>query len=109
MDTAVSSIPTATRQAVHSRAGGRCERCSGRGYQMHHRQRRREGKHAIENLVLLCGACHIDVHAHPAMAREEGFVISVAVDREEIRTVPITLPGGHLVLLTTDGTYSMKP
>lgn len=58
-----------------------------RGNQIHHRQRRREGGHAVGNLVLLCDTCHRWVHANPVQAQELGYIISVSVD--DPSTIPI--------------------
>lgn len=44
--------------------------------------RRRDGGHAIENLVLLCRTCHSWAHANPAGARKYGFIVSAWGDVE---------------------------
>jgi hypothetical protein len=56
------------------------------GAQCHHRQRRREGGHAVSNLVWLCRTCHEWAHADPVEATAKGFIISVYVeDTTQIR------------------------
>lgn len=72
----MSKIPTAARETVKTRAFGRCERCSaGSATDIHHRMRRREGGHAVSNLVLLCRTCHEYCHKNPRIAQSEGFII----------------------------------
>lgn len=82
----MSQIPASARKKVHERSNGQCSRCGMAGSQIHHRQRRREGGHAVSNLVLLCGTCHRDVHADPVEAASKGYIISVFVsDTTQIR------------------------
>lgn len=81
-----------------------CERCLGRGCDVHHRQRRRAGGHGIENLVYLCRTCHSWVHAHPAEARGEGFIVSASVAQDEIVNHPI-YRFGQPIYLALNGTY----
>lgn len=88
----MSNIPEKSRTLVRTRARHRCERCraSAVNGHWHHRRSRRvkdQHTHCPCNGVWLCGPCHIDVHAHPAMAREGGWVLSQWV--EEPGTVPI--------------------
>jgi hypothetical protein len=58
-----------------------------KGAQMHHRQRRREGGHAVSILVWLCRTCHEWAHANPVEATAKGFIISVFVS--DTTKVPI--------------------
>lgn len=75
-----ADIPTVTREAVWDRQDGQCARCGNRGFQIHHRIRRRDGGHGIANLVGLCGACHTWAHGHPRDAMELGYIVSAYVD-----------------------------
>ena len=71
------AIPTAARKAVRERDLERCVRCSSAdAHDIHHRMRRRDGGHALSNMVLLCRFDHEWVHANPAKAREHGFIVS---------------------------------
>jgi hypothetical protein len=109
-------IPDGARATVAARSGGRCELgleaagCTGAATDVHHRQRRREGGHAVVNLLHLCRGCHTWVTEHPAAARELGAIVSVYADpattpaylvsrftgrRERVRLLP---DGGLLVL-----------
>jgi hypothetical protein len=73
--------------AVMERDGGRCFKCgaplttSWPGYSCHHRRLRGAGgTDTPENRIMLCGSgttgCHGWVHAHPALARGEGWLCS---------------------------------
>ena len=60
-----------------ARSRGICEIC---GYKQatvrHHRLRRSQGgKNELSNLAHLCTECHDHVHAHPAMAYENGYLL----------------------------------
>ncbi|MGD9798877.1 MAG: HNH endonuclease [Acidimicrobiia bacterium] len=89
----MSAIPTRSRRAVVERSGGRCEArirgvCRGRASVIHHVQRRRDGGHDPKNLLHLCAGpprdgCHEFIHAHPAWAREHGFIRSAFAPTEE--------------------------
>lgn len=96
----MSAIPTKAREVIAARSHGRCERCGGRASEVHHRQRRREAGHGIPVLVHLCSTCHRYVHAHPLEARNEGFIVSFALD-------PTVVPLRHIslgwVVPTEDG------
>ena len=96
----MSAIPTAARERVWERQNRQCARCGGRGYQIHHRQRRREGGHADGNLVGLCRTCHEWVHSHPDSAKERGYIVGISVD--DPSAVPIQTFMG-LVLFDNDG------
>jgi 5-methylcytosine-specific restriction endonuclease McrA len=96
----VSAIPTKAREVVRIRQNGQCARCGNTYTQLHHRQRRREGGHAVENLVGLCGTDHKWVHAHPRQAQEQGYIIPVS--ETCITSVPLRSFMGW-VNFTTDG------
>jgi 5-methylcytosine-specific restriction endonuclease McrA len=61
---ALTRLIRAVRTAVWRRDGGRCRACAGRAQQLHHvRYRSQGGRWTTANCVLLCRACHQDVHA----------------------------------------------
>lgn len=68
------------RRAVYVRSGGRCEarcceQCTGQGNQAHHVRRRSQGGiDDASNLLWVCSACHSEIHARPAWARERGLL-----------------------------------
>ncbi|MGE0796207.1 MAG: HNH endonuclease [Acidimicrobiia bacterium] len=81
-------IPATSRRAVAERSGGRCEVrirgvCTGRAVHLHHVQRRDGGDHSPSNLLHVCRRCHDHVHAHPAWAREHGFIRSAFTPTKE--------------------------
>lgn len=107
----MSAIPAKTRAAVRERDQDRCVRCSlhvnvAGGGSIHHRQRRRDGGHRPCNLIVLCGSgttgCHGWVTAHPAQARDSGFIVPTWGDPA---TTPI-LYQGRLMMLGDD--YSLE-
>jgi len=49
------AVPESVRKAVVLRAAGRCERCGGRGSDIHHR---RGNSNLVRDLELLCRKCH---------------------------------------------------
>ena len=58
------------RAQVWRRDGGRCRACQRRGAHVHHLQARsRGGPWTTANCVLLCRACHQDVHARILIVR----------------------------------------
>lgn len=83
----MSAIPTAIRDKVWARQNRQCCRCGGRGYEIHHRKRRREGGHSLGNCIGLCGTCHRWAHANPDKAKEQGYITGISVD--DPSTVPI--------------------
>lgn len=96
----MSAIPTSARKAVRERQRDQCARC-GSGYaELHHRQRRREGGHGVHNLVGLCTTDHRWVHANPALAREQGYIVGVHIS--DVSAVPIKTFIGW-VRFTEDG------
>ena len=98
------------RDLVFSRCKGYCEKCGKRlpeSWALHHRKlRSRGGKDEVANLVALHHGCHnLDtdsVHFNPAQARDRGLVVGSWENPSEC---PLTLPDGHTVILTTEGTY----
>lgn len=72
-------IPEGQREVVVTREGGRCLRCSGRGYEVHHRRSRRvldAHTHCACNMVLLCRTCHTWAHVGAnRMARRLGWIV----------------------------------
>jgi len=57
--------------------------------------RRRDGGHALSNMVLLCRFDHEWVHANPAKAREQGFIVSAWGD---VENQPIKSWRGEMIL-----------
>ena len=54
----------AVRATVWRRDGGRCRACAQRAHHLHHLQfRSHGGRWTTANCLLLCRACHQDVHA----------------------------------------------
>ena len=96
-------IPSAVRVAVDARDLRSCVRCGSRSRALHHRQRRREGGHGLENVISMCNACHRFVHAHPTEAREGGYIVSVYTD--DVEQVPINGFYGW-ALLRADGSIT---
>lgn len=112
----MSKIPTAVRSAVHERDDRRCARCgTGRGLQVSHRIRRREGGHRLSNVNLLCSDCHLVwAHLHPREAMAQGVLLSAVADVDPCTEPMLTWRGW--VLLDDDGgleviapRYSTKP
>lgn len=96
----MSAIPTAARDKVWERQNRQCCRCGGRGYQIHHRQRRREGGHAVGNLAGVCSTCHAWAHANPDRAKNDGYIVHISVD--DPSAIPILTFMGS-VLFDNDG------
>lgn len=102
----MSNPPKSVTDQVDARDAQRCVKC-GRplvGGSRHHRQLRSQGgKHTVENIVLMCGSgttgCHGFVHAHPAEARDMGWIVPSWEEPDE--TPMLTWRGW--VLLTADG------
>lgn len=102
-----NEIPGSTRLKVYARDGRQCLRCGVPGTEIQHRMRRREGGHALWNLVLMCHNCHQRwAHANPAAAREQGWIISV--HQREPWNVPVKTFFGW-VILTEDGQIQAVP
>lgn len=103
-----------TRSRVYFRSGFACEACSDDTgpFALHHRQAKAMGgssrpdRHALSNLLLLCSTtCHPDAHAHPADAREHGWIVSASGDPRSTAV----LWRGREVLLCDDGTVEDLP
>lgn len=101
----------ACRQDWHCMRCGRNTRDgSWPGVSTHHRQLRRSASPDVRdspaNLVRLCGTgttgCHGWVHAHPALARRFGWIVSMWADP---RRVPVKDWRGQWMLLDDDGDY----
>jgi HNH endonuclease len=61
---ALAQTMKAVRAAVWRRDAGRCRACARRARQLHHVQYRSQGgRWTTTNCVLLCRACHQEVHA----------------------------------------------
>ena len=97
-----NDIPTRAREVVRERQGGQCLRCGNTFTALHHRMRRREGGHAYENLVGLCGTDHAWAHKYPKAAQEAGYIIPVHV--ENISAVPVKAYYGWVTLDKDGGT-----
>lgn len=98
----MSQIPTKNRELCRDRFNGQCARCGMHGAQAHHRQRRREGGHAVGILVWLCPTCHAWAHSNPTDAQADGYIISV--HEKDATTVPIRTFVG-LVRFDNEGGY----
>lgn len=86
------------------RCRGRCEHCgrelNGR-MERHHRQRRRDGGDRLSNLIALLPECHAEVHMHPQLSREHGWIVSAFTS--DLASVPLLQWGSQLVLLDDEG------
>lgn len=107
------SIPAKVRQALHERAGGRCEICAEPANNAHHRRNKSQGgQDRLANLMLLCGSgttgCHGEVTEHPEWATLCGYTIQGTVDGDAPETVPVYIRGLRS-LLEDDGTVVHIP
>lgn len=94
---------------LFTRCHGRCEVCDRLllgNADRHHRQRREVGGDRLANLVLLHPECHTWVHAHPAEAREKGWIVSAYAD--DLLSVPV-LSLGQWWLLDDEGNRTLTP
>lgn len=86
------------------RSRDKCEHC-GRGLngqmERHHRQRRQVGGDRLSNLIAVLPECHGEIHGHPALSREHGWIVSAYVD--DPASVPVTQWGDQLVTLDDEG------
>lgn len=72
-------VPLSVRAQVIARARNACERC-GRvaPLDLHHRIKRSQGgQHTADNLVAVCGPCHLLIEDQPAQAVAEGFSVQL--------------------------------
>jgi len=115
----VSAIPPHARNTASTRDGA-CVRCGLVEFNLHHRQRRREGGHGVENLIALCGSgttgCHGWAHANPEAARARGYIVPTWIESPADIPVSATstrrggstsitvLPPSTWFLLREDGT-----
>lgn len=54
----------------------RAEGCTGRAVHTHHRKRRSQGGDGSPaNLLAVCLNCHQQIHDHPALAYERGWLV----------------------------------
>lgn len=85
---------------IRERDQGRCARCGGSGpVDVHHRMPRSGGvNEAAPNKVSLCRWCHRWVHANPAEARRDGWVVSRSDDPAVIPVVHWGWPAGPVLL-----------
>jgi len=101
---------------VRRRSGDSCERCTGRGEQIHHRCPRQMGgsKHTSwindpSNLVHLCGDCHRVVESNRREAIADGWLIPRArADREHPSTIPIVDVFGQVWSIDDDGNFTPR-
>lgn len=71
-----------TYREVAERDRGVCQRCGSAGTaehpnQVHHLRPadRRENTHVAERLKVVCWLCHGEIHAHPAISYEDGWLL----------------------------------
>lgn len=88
MPTHNTTISRRLRTSILERDNYQCQRCGisimNQRYSVHHRKLRSHASpdevNLADNLITLCGSgttgCHGWVHAHPAEAREQGYIIS---------------------------------
>jgi hypothetical protein len=95
-------MPPEVAEIVTERAQGMCEimsrdtGCTGRAEHLHHRQLRSQGgEHTVENLIHICSTCHYWLHAHPAIAYTNGWLVKSTKNPREI---PFRRRGGFIVL-----------
>lgn len=103
---------TAAERLAIERDGPTCRRCGrhleGVSASAHHRKlRRHPDADQVANIVVLCGSgttgCHGWVHANPAAAREDGWMLRGDQDPLEVPVWP-SVPGLARVYLLADGT-----
>lgn len=69
----------------------------------HHRRARSQGRDdTLANLIGTCPWCHQDIHEHPTMAYENGWIIPNAPPVAP-RDVPVLLYGQWWLLLPNGG------
>lgn len=72
---------------IRERDGNRCAKCGGtRDLHVHHRMLRSAGSDERAcNRVTLCQWCHRWVHVNPALALEQGWIVSRYGDPAEVK------------------------
>jgi hypothetical protein len=107
-----SPVTPETRRLVYRRAGRRCEigmTCGGRllpptGWDPSHRQRRAEGRHGPENILVACRRCHDWLPTAPRRWVETcGWLLPFACT--DPGGQPVLLRGRQWVFLTAAGGY----
>ncbi len=64
-------------------------RCNGRAAHQHHRKLRSQGgTNDPDNLLGVCVLCHHEIHAHPAVSYEHGWLVK---SWDDPATVPVQL------------------
>lgn len=88
---------------LSARAGYACEKCGKEcgPLERHHRKRRRDGGESYPNILMLGRGCHAETHAHPAISRRYGWIVSSYV--ADASTVPVLWRSREWVLLMEDG------
>ena len=59
---------------VREAANGLCRVCGNRGHQVHHLTYKRLGRERLDDLALLCGPCHEEIHAKGIYERNQRAV-----------------------------------
>ena len=100
---AKTRMPTRVAELVTERAYGACEYlirgvCSGRAEHIHHRKISGR-EHTASNCVHICSNCHRYVHANPAEAYRNGWLVKMNYEPSQ---VPV-LRRGEAVLLDNEG------
>lgn len=94
------------RPVVGERSGGMCERCgAARASDVHHRKLRRFGDHLAANLLHLCHACHMWVHANIAASQVAGWILH---SWDDPRAVPVKHAVHGRVWLDDEGGISRR-
>lgn len=76
-----SGVKWSTKHPVYleiwERDKGTCQRCGKPGHQEHHIRPadRRENVVCKERIKVVCCDCHGEIHAHPAMSYEDGWLL----------------------------------
>lgn len=98
--------PGPMRTKVRIRAGHRCERClvpTPAGHLHHRRSRsvRDQHTHCPCNMTWLCPTCHVWVHAHPFVAKGDGWIVSR--NQPNPTAVPVHNPREDRILTCAGG------
>lgn len=81
-------VPEKVAARVLARAQTMCEFmipgvCTGMGVHLHHRKISGR-EHRVSNMVLVCMECHRYVHAHPAEAYGQGWLVKMNYGPEQV-------------------------